>query len=79
MTTIYMAVRYPVNFTGKKDIKTITLEEHLKKYNSTCDNIGDGLQLFLNKEEAEKHLIKVNKEDLNLERFKSLKFKQNGL
>ena len=55
-----MAVRYPVNFTGKKDIKTITLEEHLKKYNSTCDNIGDGLQLFLNKEEAEKHLIKVN-------------------
>ena len=55
-----MAVRYPKNWTKEKKIREISLEEHLKKYNSTCDNIGDGLQLFLNKEEAEKHLIKVN-------------------
>jgi len=61
MTKIYMAVRYPKNWTGKKDIKIITLEEHLKKYNSICDNIGDGLQLFLNEDDAKKHLIKVNK------------------
>tara|TARA_R100000234_G_scaffold108911_1_gene80564 strand:+ start:79 stop:264 length:186 start_codon:yes stop_codon:yes gene_type:complete len=61
MTTIYMAVRYPKNWTKEKKIKEISLEDHLKKYNSVCDNIGDGLQLFLNKEEAEKHLIKVNK------------------
>ena len=33
MTKIYMAIRYPKNWTGKKDIKIITLEEHLKKYN----------------------------------------------
>tara|TARA_X000001036_G_scaffold64967_1_gene55647 strand:+ start:219 stop:389 length:171 start_codon:yes stop_codon:yes gene_type:complete len=56
-----MAIRYPKNWTGKKDIKIITLEEHLKKYNSICDNIGDGLQLFLNENEAKKHLNKVNK------------------
>ena len=61
MSTIYMAVRYPKNWTKEKKIKEISLEDHLKKYNSVCDNIGDGLQLFLNKEEAEKHLIKVNK------------------
>ena len=61
MTKIYMAVRYPENWTGKKDIKIVTLEEHLKKYNSICDNIGDGLQLFLNEDEARKHLEKVNK------------------
>ena len=61
MTTIYMAVRYPKNWTKEKKIKEISLEDHLKKYNAVCDNIGDGLQLFLNKEEAEKHLIKVNK------------------
>ena len=61
MTKIYMAVRYPKNWTGKKDIKIITLEEHLKKYNSTCDKIGDGLQLFLNENEAREHLNKVNK------------------
>ena len=41
--------------------KAITLEEHLKKYNSICDNIGDDLQLFLNEDEAKNHLIKVNK------------------
>ena len=45
----------------KKDIKIVTLEEHLKSYNSVCDSIGDGLQLFLNKEDAQKHLDKVNK------------------
>ena len=56
-----MAVKYPKNWTGKKDIKIITLEEHLKKYNSICDNIGEGLQLFLNEDDAKKHLIKVNK------------------
>jgi len=56
-----MAVKYPKNFTGKKDINIITLEEHLKKYNSICDNIGDGLQLFLNENDARKHLNKVNK------------------
>tara|TARA_E500000305_G_C3806465_1_gene136439 strand:- start:212 stop:382 length:171 start_codon:yes stop_codon:yes gene_type:complete len=56
-----MAIRYPKNWTGKKDIKIITLEEHLKKYNSICDNIGDGLQLFLNEDDAKNHLIKVNK------------------
>ena len=61
MTKIYMAVKYPKNFTGKKDIKIITLEEHLKKYNSICDNIGDGLQLFLNENDAKEHLNKVNK------------------
>ena len=61
MTKIYMAVRYPKHWTGKKDIKIVTLEEHLKKYNSICDNIGDGLQLFLNEDEARKHLEKVNK------------------
>tara|TARA_R100001460_G_scaffold72741_1_gene113535 strand:- start:305 stop:490 length:186 start_codon:yes stop_codon:yes gene_type:complete len=61
MTKIYMAVRYPKNWIGKKDIKIITLEEHLKKYNSVCDNIGDGLQLFLNEDDAKNHLIKVNK------------------
>ena len=58
---IYMAVRYPKNWTGKKNIKIITLEEHLKKYNNACDKIGDGLQLFLNEDEAKKHLKKVNK------------------
>jgi len=56
-----MAIRFPKKWSGKKEIKVMTIEEHLKKYNATCDNIGDGLQLFLNKEEAEKHLIKVNK------------------
>ena len=61
MTTIYMAVKYPKNWTKDKKIKEISLEDHLKQYNSVCDNIGDGLQLFLNKEEAEAHLIKVNK------------------
>ena len=61
MTKIYMAVKYPQNFTGKKDINIITLEEHLKKYNSICDNIGDGLQLFLNENDARKHLNKINK------------------
>ena len=62
MTKIYMAIRYPENWTGKKDIKIITLEEHLKKYNSICDNIGEGLQLFLNEDDAKNHLIKVNKQ-----------------
>jgi len=62
MTKIYMAIRYPKNWTGKKDIKIITLEEHLKKYNSICDNIGEGLQLFLNEDDAKNHLIKVNKQ-----------------
>ena len=61
MTKIYMAVRFPKNWNKKKEIKVMTLEEHLKKYNSICDNIGDGLQLFLNEDEAKKHLIKVNK------------------
>jgi len=61
MTRIYMAIRFPKNWTGDKSIREISLEKHLKSYNSTCDKIGDGLQLFLNKEEAEKHLIKVNK------------------
>ena len=61
MTKIYMAVRYPEKWTGKKDIKIISLKEHLKSYNSVCDNIGDGLQLFLNEDEARKHLEKVNK------------------
>jgi|TARA_R100000008_G_C3437163_1_gene92558 hypothetical protein len=56
-----MAVKYPKNWTKDKKIKEISLEDHLKQYNSVCDNIGDGLQLFLNKEEAEAHLIKVNK------------------
>ena len=58
---IYMAVRYPENWKGKKDIKIITLEEHLKNYNNACDKIGDWLQLFLNEDEARKHLKKVNK------------------
>ena len=58
---IYMAVRYPENWKGKKDIKIITLEEHLKNYNNACDKIGDGLQLFLNEDESIKHLKKVNK------------------
>ena len=61
MTKIYMAIRYPENWTGKKEIKAITIEEHLKSYNSVCDKIGDGLQLFLNKEDAENHFKKVNK------------------
>jgi len=56
-----MAVRFPKNWNKKKEIKVMTLEEHLKKYNSICDNIGDGLQLFLNEDDAKKHLIKVNK------------------
>jgi hypothetical protein len=56
-----MAIRFPKNWTGDKSIREISLEKHLKSYNSTCDKIGDGLQLFLNKEDAEKHLIKVNK------------------
>jgi len=60
MTTIYMAVRYPKNWTKEKTIKEISLADHLKSYNSTCDKIGDGLQLFLNKDDAENHLIKVN-------------------
>jgi len=61
MTKKYMAVKYQKYFTDKKDINIITLEEHLKKYNSICDNIGDGLQLFLNENDARKHLNKVNK------------------
>ena len=60
MTKIYMAMRYPKNWTKEKSIREISLEEHLKSYNSTCDKIGDCLQLFLNKYEATKHLKKVN-------------------
>jgi hypothetical protein len=61
MTKIYMAIRFPKKWSGKKEIKVMTIEEHLKKYNAICDNIGDGLQLFLSKDEADNHLIKVNK------------------
>jgi|TARA_R100001460_G_scaffold20910_1_gene42973 hypothetical protein len=58
---IYAAVKFPNGYKGQPKIMEMTLEKHINDYNSTCDNIGDKLQLFLNKDEAEAHLKKVNK------------------
>ena len=51
---VFMSVK------GARNIKALTLVEFIDSYNKTCDKIGDRLQVFFTRNEAQEHLNKFN-------------------
>mgnify|MGYP003668325568 FL=1 len=60
---LYACLKFPKNWKGKTGIHTITLEEHLNKFNALNDKNEDvnKLRIFLNEDEAKKYFDEINK------------------
>ena len=60
---LYACLKFPKDWTGRKGIHTLTLEEHLNLYNNINDKNKDinKLRIFLNEDEAKKYFDEINK------------------